>query len=180
MYIYRPVHHIRGILPELADEISPGEDLSGIGGKQEEDVIFLARKRNRSPVNRHILALEVYRDAFQPDDRRLAAAGRRALQHCLDPGNHLIDGKRLADVVISAGREARQKIVLGTSCSKEYDGDIALVYLPQGVRELESGHSRKHNVKKDKIRRNPFADLSKGFLCGFTLHSLITGSREIE
>ena len=76
--------------------------------------------------------------------------GRTASEHSLYTGQHFMNGKRFADIVVSPGRETCQKVILGILCSKENDRYPAFPLLPDDFRHSESGHSFHHYVKEYK------------------------------
>jgi hypothetical protein len=67
-----------------------------------------------------------------------------------ETGKQLGEGKRLHEVVVGAGVEARDTIVYGVACGEHEHGDPDTV-VAQAAAGLEATHPRQHHVEDDRI-----------------------------
>ena len=68
-----------------------------------------------------------------------------------DPGNELRGRKRLAEIVVSSGRQSRHLFRVSGHGGKKEDGRIAA--FTDAAADLEAVHAGHHNVQDDKVHR---------------------------
>ena len=73
-----------------------------------------------------------------------------AAQDGLDAGQHLVDGEGFGNIVVGAGGEAGEHVVLAALGGEEDDGDVAVEFAPHLFGHAEAGHTAHHDVEQDE------------------------------
>ena len=130
-----------------------------------------------------ILATHSYYYAWQ-SWYHVFRAGNSLGAHGLDAGDELTRTERLGDVVVGAGLEASDLVLLLATRSEHDDRDRAGALLgPQTARELHARHPGQHPVEQHEVRKGFTNQALGGFGIGSTDHMMArtceVGSNEL-
>ena len=162
MHIHRAALAVKGIAPDLLQQLVPGEDPAAGPEQHAEQLKFLQRQRNVLAVCLDETGLRTDPQAVDPIFLRSAALPGPP-QQGLDPGQQLHHPEGLGQIIVRPQLQP-QHLVIFAAPGREHD-HRRQGGLPGGAEPFQDGKPvflRQHDVQQHQLRRLPGEGAPKG------------------
>ena len=136
------------------EELLAGEDPAGVLHEDSEEIEFRRREFHLALGDGHLPGSDIQGDVAA---RETVVGFTRGQPGPMEDGSHTGDehlrAERLGEIVVHAGLEPREHVLLFASRGEDEDGSVALRL--DLLRDLQPGESRQHDVEDEEIGQLP-------------------------